>query len=201
MELPLRIAVFDKSKKGQGLKMISLVDKPAIGFEAIKMSEQMPVKLSIQNEDERIILTPVLIPNQKIYRNIDGYEFNLMFEENTIKDIATEWQRNHLSTNADINHSRNLIDGVVWFETFVLSDKRVKEVVGFEGMPLGTWFVSGKVEDDGVWGKIKSGEIKGVSIDGVFDAMLVQQSNQELIDDETLEKAAKIILKEILNNK
>ena len=39
---------------------------------------------------------------------------------------------------------------------------------GFEKLPEGTWFLTGKVNSDEVWAKIKSGEITGVSIDGLF---------------------------------
>lgn len=186
MELPIRKAILDKTKKGHGLKLISLVNQPAIGFVPVKMSENQNFKLSIINEEERIIFTPVLIPDQLIYRNLGGQEFNLTFDAPTIKEIAIYFAENLLANKADINHSEKLIDGVVWFESFVLSDKRVKSVVGFEGLPIGTWFVSGKVNDDSVWDKIKSGEIQGVSIDGVFDAMLIQQSAQiDLTDSET----------------
>jgi len=183
MELPIRIAVFDKTKKEHGLKCISLVDRPAIGFMAVKMSEQNEFKLAIQDEEQRIIFTPVLVPDQLIYREVKGEKFNLVFTKETIADIAVDWSAKMLSNAVDINHSEKLIDGVTWFESFVLNEKRVSKAEGFENIPMGTWFVSGKVESDEVWGKIKSGEIKGVSIDGVFDAMLVQQST-DLTDDE-----------------
>lgn len=194
MELPIRIAVFDKTKKEQGLKCISLVDRPAIGFMAVKMSEQKEFKLSIQDEEQRIIFTPVLIPDQLIYREVDGDKFNLVFTKETIADIAIDWSAKMLSNAVDINHSEKLIDGVTWFESFVLNEKRVSKAEGFDNIPMGTWFVSGKVESDEVWGKIKSGEVKGVSIDGVFDTMLIQQST-DLTDDE-YDK----LIKEVLSN-
>lgn len=194
MELPIRIAVFDKTKKEQGLKCISLVDRPAIGFMAVKMSEQKEFKLSIQDEEQRIIFTPVLVPDQLIYREVNGEKFNLVFTKETIADIAIDWSAKMLSNAVDINHSEKLIDGVTWFESFVLNEKRVSKAEGFDNIPMGTWFVSGKVESDEVWSKIKSGEIKGVSIDGVFDTMLIQQST-DLTDDE-YDK----LIKEVLSN-
>lgn len=194
MELPVRIAVFDKTKKQQGLKCISLVDKPAIGFMAVKMSEQKEFKLSIQNEEQRIIFTPVLIPDQLIYREVNGERFNLVFTADTIKEVAIDWAAKLLTNAVDINHSEKLIDGVTWFESFILDEKRASKAEGFDGISMGTWFVSGKVTDDGIWNKIKSGEIKGVSIDGVFDAMLVQQS-ADLTDDEY-----DFLITEILSN-
>lgn len=201
MELPLRIAVINKAKKGQGLKCISLVDAPAIGFTAIKMSKQSEIKLSIQDEEQRIIFTPVLVPGQKIYRNIEGYEFNLMFEAESVKEIAIDWTKRFLQNKADVNHSEQLIEGVTWFESFLLNSNRVQKVNGFENMPEGTWFVSGIVENEDTWKKIKSGEIKGVSIDGNFDTIEVKQSSQLQLSDEELESITKQLLNIFLSNK
>ena len=55
MERPIKVAVFDPEDMDMGLKIISFVETPAIGFEAIKMSEQTEIKLEIQDEEERII--------------------------------------------------------------------------------------------------------------------------------------------------
>ena len=45
-------------------------------------------------------------------------------------------------------------------------------------MPLGTWMLTGKVNSDEVWKKIKSKEVNGVSIDGLFKTMNVQAATQ-----------------------
>lgn len=182
MELPIKKAVLDKDTKG--LKAVSLVADPAIQIEWITFENQEQIKLSIQNEEKRIIFTPVLIPNQKIYRNINGEEFNLMFDEQTINDTAYQWMRDNLSGAVDINHSQKLIEGVTFFESFLLSDRASQVNEKYSKLPLGTWFLTGKVEDDGVWQKIKSGELTGVSIDGLFKTQQVTMS----ITDEELKK-------------
>jgi hypothetical protein len=38
---------------------------------------------------------------------------------------------------------------------------------GFD-LPIGTWFVKMKIENDELWSRIKSGELKGLSIEGYF---------------------------------
>jgi hypothetical protein len=35
-------------------------------------------------------------------------------------------------------------------------------------LPEGSWFITAKVNNDDVWTKIKSGDIKGFSIEGLF---------------------------------
>jgi len=185
MELPIKKAIIDVEDSEMGLKTVSLVSDPAIQINWIKFNKQSEIKLAIQNEDKRIIFTPVLIPNQLIYRNIAGEEFNLMFDKETIELVEQKWVKDNLSSAVDIEHSSKLIDGVTFFESVLLNNERFATAKGFEGLPEGTWFLTGKVESDDVWSKIKSGEVNGVSIDGLFKTAEV---NKVTMSDETVIK-------------
>ena len=185
MELPIKKAIIDVEDSEMGLKTVSLVSDPAIQINWIKFNKQSEIKLAIQNEDKRIIFTPVLIPNQLIYRNIAGEEFNLMFDKETIELVEQKWVKDNLSSTVDIEHSSKLIDGVTFFESVLLNNERFATAKGFEGLPEGTWFLTGKVESDDVWTKIKSGEVNGVSIDGLFKTA---QVNKVTMSDETVIK-------------
>jgi hypothetical protein len=185
MELPIKKAIIDVEDSEMGLKTVSLVSDPAIQINWIKFNKQSEIKLAIQNEDKRIIFTPVLIPNQLIYRNIAGEEFNLMFDKETIELVEQKWVKDNLSSAVDIEHSSKLIDGVTFFESVLLNNERFATAKGFEGLPEGTWFLTGKVESDDVWTKIKSGEVNGVSIDGLFKTA---QVNKVTMSDETVIK-------------
>ena len=184
MELPIKKAIIDVEDSEMGLKTVSLVSDPAIQINWIKFNKQSEVKLAIQNEDKRIIFTPVLIPNQLIYRNIAGEEFNLMFDKETIELVEQKWVKDNLSSAVDIEHSSKLIEGVTFFESVLLNNQRFATAKGFEGLPEGTWFLTGKVESDDVWTKIKSGEVNGVSIDGLFktaEVNKVTMSDEQVI--------------------
>lgn len=184
MELPIKKAIIDVEDSEMGLKTVSLVSDPAIQINWIKFNKQSEIKLAIQNEDKRIIFTPVLIPNQLIYRNIAGEEFNLMFDKETIEQVEQKWVKDNLSSTVDIEHSSKLIDGVTFFESVLLNNERFATAKGFEGLPEGTWFLTGKVESDEVWTKIKSGEVNGVSIDGLFkttEVNKVTMSDEQII--------------------
>ena len=185
MELPIKKAIIDVEDSEMGLKTVSLVSDPAIQINWIKFNKQSEIKLAIQNEDKRIIFTPVLIPNQLIYRNIAGEEFNLMFDKETIEIVEQKWVKDNLSSAVDIEHSSKLIDGVTFFESVLLNNERFATAKGFEGLPEGTWFLTGKVESDDVWTKIKSGEVNGVSIDGLFKTA---QVNKVTMSDEQVIK-------------
>lgn len=184
MELPIKKAIIDVEDSEMGLKTVSLVSDPAIQINWIKFNKQSEIKLAIQNEDKRIIFTPVLIPNQLIYRNIAGEEFNLMFDKETIELVEQKWVKDNLSSAVDIEHSSKLIEGVTFFESVLLNNERFATAKGFEGLPEGTWFLTGKVESDEVWSKIKSGEVNGVSIDGLFkttEVNKVTMSDEQII--------------------
>ena len=185
MELPIKKAIIDVEDSEMGLKTVSLVSDPAIQINWIKFNKQSEIKLAIQNEDKRIIFTPVLIPNQLIYRNIAGEEFNLMFDKETIELVEQKWVKDNLSSTVDIEHSSKLIEGVTFFESVLLNNERFATAKGFEGLPEGTWFLTGKVESDDVWTKIKSGEVNGVSIDGLFKTA---QVNKVTMSDEQIIK-------------
>ena len=185
MELPIKKAIIDVEDSEMGLKTVSLVSDPAIQINWIKFNKQSEIKLAIQNEDKRIIFTPVLIPNQLIYRNIAGEEFNLMFDKETIELVEQKWVKDNLSSTVDIEHSSKLIEGVTFFESVLLNNERFATAKGFEGLPEGTWFLTGKVESDEVWSKVKSNEINGVSIDGLFKTA---QVNKVTMSDEQVIK-------------
>jgi hypothetical protein len=194
MERPIRLAIFDPENMEMGLQIISLVETPAIGFEAIKMSEH--IKLEIQDEEERIIFTPILIPDQKIYRNDPKLgEFDLMFPKEVIKQVLIQFSKKNINSNVDIHHSEKLIEGATFFEFFLKDSRRAKSVGTFDELPDGTLFGSAKVDNEDTWQRIKNGEIKGVSIDGIFKTIPVKQE----LSPEQLETVMELVKK--INNK
>lgn len=194
MDLPIKKAVLDESDPNMGLKMISFVKDPAIEVTWIRFSEDKEIKLAIQSEEQRIIFTPVLIPDQLIKRKDEaGNPFHLTFDGDTIERVAIKWQRDHLSSTVDMEHTRQLIPGVTFFESVLLNKDRFPVAKGFEMLPMRTWFLTGKVDSDETWGKIQSGEVKGVSIDGLFQTMAVQ--NSSLVSEEVV----KGLLKKLYN--
>ena len=63
---------------------------------------------------------------------------------------------------------------------------------GFE-LPVGTWFVKMKIENDEMWERIKSGELKGLSIEGYFVDKMESMSKKEITDENILEALAEIL--------
>lgn len=190
MEIPTFKMVLDDADTGLGLKLMSVVDNPAIMVTWAKFNEQ-EIKLSIQNEDQRIVFGPALIPDLPIKRSIMGETFFVSIDRENILKTAIKFQKDNLANKLDMNHSQQVLNGLTIFETFVTDENRVTMAKGFESLPMGTWFITAKVNNDEVWAKMKSGELNGFSIDGLFSFK----------QDETLtEREIRTITREILNS-
>ena len=62
------------------------------------------------------------------------------------------------------------VNSVTMFESFISDTKRgIKPMAAFSDLPDGTWFGSFYVENPDVWQKIKAGEVKGFSVEGLFE--------------------------------
>jgi hypothetical protein len=146
---------------------MALVDKPAIEllFVAFNEHEQVKVDFAV-NEERRIISGPALLANTPIYRNIDGYEFNMFMSPQTIEDIVVKFFKKGYANNLNEMHE-NAIDGITIFESKIIDHSRGNVAPkGFENVPQGSWFIGCKVENDEAWGKVKDGTFKGFSIQG-----------------------------------
>lgn len=187
-EIETRYGDFDPdANPNHILKFVSMVGAPAIGFVQVLFSKQedREYKLAIHNEEQRIVFTPVLIPDQKIYREFKhegGHieRFNLAFKAETIEKMAIYFAEHNVGS--DEQHTRNPIEGVVWFESAILNPNRFPVAKGFENIPAGTWFLTGKVKSDEVWAKIKAGEINGVSIDAICGAKSEEPESPEVAE-------------------
>ena len=72
--------------------------------------------------------------------------------------------------NFNLFHNENAqVTDVTIFNSFI-SDKTlgISPLKGFEDIADGSWFISAKVNNDAVWQKVKSGEIRGFSVEGMF---------------------------------
>jgi hypothetical protein len=163
--------VMFNEEDNEGVYAVSLVSDPAIGVQFITLSQQKEIQLATINEEQRILLGAVLIPNQPIYRNQDGHEFNIVFPAETIKQVQQNFSRQGYQNNSTIEHSGTQIEDVTFVETWIKEDEvhDKSTMYGFNE-PVGTWFAAMKVNNEDIWNNyVKTGKVKGFSIDGVFD--------------------------------
>lgn len=180
-------------EENDGVYCVSLVSDPAIGVQFVTLSKQKELKLATINEEQRILLGAVLIPNQPIYRNQDGHEFNIVFPAETIKQVQQNFSRQGYLNNSTIEHSGQQINDVTFVETWIKEDEVHDKSVryGFNE-PVGTWFAAMKVNNDEIWNDyVKTGKVKGFSIDGVFDLEKVNLKSEYSMNLESIVNAIK----------
>jgi hypothetical protein len=167
----------------EGVYAISLVQDPAMESMFVALSKEQ-VQLKSVDEEKRILMGAVLIPNKAILRRSnDGEEFNIVFPEETIRMAAEKFfQRGH-HQNSTIEHSEAAkIDGVTVVESWIKEDDAADKSVkyGFNE-PVGTWFASMKINNDEVWNDyVKTGQVKGFSIDGFFNFEKVKLNKNDM---------------------
>jgi len=73
------------------------------------------------------------------------------------------------ATENNLTLAKEKVSGVHTVESWIVEDSKndKSNLYGYE-LPKGTWFVSMRVNNDEVWQRIKSGELKGLSIEGYF---------------------------------
>jgi hydroxymethylpyrimidine pyrophosphatase-like HAD family hydrolase len=148
---------------------------------------------AIQSESEHIITGPLMIPQQLIYRNSEQFgEHYVKFSVDTIKQIAIKFSKKGYQKNVNVMHEADMqVDGVTMFESFISDSKRgIKPMEAFKDLPDGTWFGSFYVENPKVWEMIKQGNVKGFSVEGMFDYEAPMSEDQKQLAE----------LREILNS-
>ncbi len=82
-----------------------------------------------------------------------------------------EYLKNHRQDNITYQHEIT-VDGVYLFESWLVGENDKSVDMGFD-LPIGSWMVSLKVENNEVWKEIKSGKGNGFSIEAVLTRTLV----------------------------
>lgn len=124
-----------------------------------------------QDEEKHIVLGPAMIPEQKIFRkDAQGNPYYVFFSPDTIKMIADKYMKNKYIDNNDENHDGTAVKDVYVIESWIKESQNDKSSdYGFSELPIGTWFVSMKVNNPDIWAKVKEHQLNGFSVSGYFE--------------------------------
>lgn len=164
--------------------------KSALSWAKSKINKVEKKAFAIQDEEKRIISGPLMIANQKIYRNDPEMgEYEVFFSPETITKIAIKLAKKGFHNNVNLMHNADMqIPGVTLFEIFQSDKSRgIMPMKGFEDLADGTLFGSMYVENDVAWQYVKDGLIKGFSVEGNFGMKKKDRY------DETFEKIVQIL--------
>jgi hypothetical protein len=164
--------VFDPNADDEtGVYGISLVDQPANESHFVAFAnDQKKVTFATVNEEKRLIIGAVLIPNQKIYRDWYG-GCEVYFDGETIRAVAQSFLKNGYQNNSTINHKGDFIEGVSFVETWIVDHPEYDKSKAFGlDFSVDSWVAIMKVDNDTIWNDyVKTGKVKGFSIDSFFN--------------------------------
>ena len=180
--------ILNEEDENAGVDAVSIVENPAIESDFIALNKHQ-VELKTIDEEKKILMGMALIPNKQIYRRNEktNEEYYIYFSKKTIRKVSQLFLKKSNQKNATLEHATK-IDGMTIVESWIVEDAKMDKSALYEfNAPVGSWMISMKVDNPVMWEKVKSGEVKGFSIEGFF-AEKVEASNQQLksvvIDDE-----------------
>jgi len=179
-DLPIYRMVIDPNKEDSGIDFIALVDQPAIqvNWFAFEHKERFAI-----NKERKIIVSPAMIPDLPIYRRNEKMgEFYVIFDKEQINVMQEKFMAKSFINNVNEMHDGNkVLEGIIMKNSFV-SDSQlgIHAPEMFKDLPEGTWFISYKFQDDAMWEEfVKSGNFKGVSVEGMFDLVPYEETFEE----------------------
>ena len=162
----------DEENVKLGVHAVSVVEDPAIESNFITLADETKIELAEVSKERRILLGAALIPNKPILRVEDEKEYYIYFSKETIAKIALMFAKNKYSDQVTEEHA-NQVKGMTIFESWLTEDKQMDKSA-FYGLdvPMGTWCISMKADNQEVYNLAKEGKIKGFSIEGFFSDKL-----------------------------
>lgn len=157
-----------------GLTAMGLVDVPAIEENWVALSSEK-IKLASVDKERRMLYGAALIPEKLILRiDKNNEEYYMKFERETIERLAHDFYKKNLHHTTNLQHQYP-VTGVTIVESWLKEGNSDKSLaLGLTDLPDGTWFIGAKVDDDNVWEEVKSGAIRGFSIEGMFTEQSVE---------------------------
>jgi hypothetical protein len=140
------------------------------------------------SEDQMILVGPAMIPNVSIPRiDENGEKYFVRFSPETIKEICMKYMKEGRTGDVNTDHEENSAGAYIYESWIVESENdKANTVYGYD-VPVGTWMLSMKVDDKKTWARIKAGELRGFSIEGILMDM------EELEAKKKYEKIKKIL--------
>ena len=184
-------AVFNNEVSG--VYAISLVESPAMEGLFIALSKQ-EVQFKEVDKEQRILMGLVLEPNKPIYRNQGGEKFNVIFSEQTIKDLSYNFFKSSHQSNSTIEHdAKQKIEGVTFVESWIVENPENDKSNNFGfSYPKGSWIATMKVDSDEIWNNfVKTGKVQGFSIDAMLELKEVNFKSELNMSNQIVEAITK----------
>ena len=192
--------VIDENDDVSGIEAISVVESPAIEEDFIALKNQ-EFKLAEVDKEKRILMGAALVPNKPIYRRSGEDEYYIYFSKDTVRKASELFFIRGNQNNSTLEHNMPLT-GLTAVESWIVEGEKDKTRHYDLDVPVGTWMVSMKVHNDDVWNNyVKTGKVKGFSIEGYFADKLEKPQDKSIKDElsKIEEEEAQHILDQLTN--
>jgi len=160
--------ILDEEAFATGIQAISIVEDPAIEEDFIALNKQKELQLATVDQEKKILMGSALIPNKMIYRRDGDQEYHIYFSKETVRKASELFLMNGNQSKATLEHAVD-IEGLTVVESWIIEGSQDKSKLYGMDLPIGTWMVSMKVNNDEIWNDwVKTGKVKGFSIEGFF---------------------------------
>ena len=171
--------ILDEAQTLMGIEAISIVENPAIeeNFLALKSEE---IKLTEVNKEKKILMGALLVPNKPIFRTNGEEDYYINFSKDTVLKASQLYLKNGNQNNSTLEHQHEL-NGLTLVESWIVEDTKFDKSRKYGlNVPVGTWMGSVKVNNDDVWDEyVKSGKVRGFSIEGYFVDKMQNKTEQK----------------------
>jgi len=161
--------ILDEDEELSGIEAISVVEEPAIEMDFLALKSQKEYKFAEIDNEKHILMGAALIPEKPIYRTNGEDEFYIYFSKDTVRKASQLFLKKGNQGKSTLEHAQTL-GGMTVVESWLVEDK-VHDKSRKYGLdvPIGTWMISMKVDNDEIWTDfVKTGKVKGFSIEGYF---------------------------------
>ena len=175
--------IIDETDELNGIDAISIVENPAIEEDFVALKSQK-IQFAEVDKDKKLLVGALLTPNKPIYRLSGDEEYYIYFSRDTVRMASQMYLKKGNQHNSTLEHEEAL-KGLTLVESWIVEDKEMdkSKLYGMD-VPLGTWMGTVKVDNTDIWENyVKTGKVKGFSIEGYFADKMETSSDRGLSED------------------
>jgi len=170
MEDKLPIYNIVMNEDTEGLEFVSFVSDPAIMEMGLAFNKVKPIHNFKFNKEKKVVVGPAMIADLPLYREIDGEGFYVVFKKEIIEKLVEKFNKENKEHKINVDH-KDVVKQAFIKSNWIKEDEKYDKslIYGFENIPVGSWFIEVKVDDDEFWQKeIKENGKFGFSVEGMF---------------------------------
>jgi len=170
------------------------------GADVAQTSNTITSNFAEANKEKQLIAGPLMVPNKLIYRYDDfNGEYYVYFSPDTIEKISYKYLEQGYQGEVNYEHSEEeKLKDITLVESWLVDDSEKDKSYALTGEKYdkGTWFGIMKVRNKDVWEDyVKTGLVKGFSVEGMFADYMINASKQRFFY-RTTEGGTEIVIDE-----